>query len=345
MIQRTPVRIEVHSSSEVPSWQEAMATAVTDPAELLQRLDLDPGLLPGAREGHALFAVRVPEPYLDRIKQGDARDPLLLQVLPQLAEGWNAPGFTADPLEEISNSEGNGMIRKYRSRALLVLTGACAINCRYCFRRHFPYGENHLQASQWQGALDILRTDREINEVILSGGDPLAMNDRLLGRLVAELEAIPHLKRLRLHTRLPAVIPQRVNRDLLTWLEGTRLQTVVVFHINHPQEIDGRVAEAAKALRAAGATLLNQSVLLKDINDQVETQVALSERLFDAGILPYYLHAFDPVAGAAHFAVSDDRGRALMRELLDRLPGYLVPRLVREVPGAGSKWPLDLGLI
>lgn len=345
MIQPTPVRIEVHSDSELPRWQAALAQAVTDPAELLRRLALDPQLLPGARAGQTLFPLRVPEPYLQRIRPGDAQDPLLLQVLPQLAETWTVPGFSADPLAEADNSRGDGIIRKYRSRALLILTGACAINCRYCFRRHFPYADNHLQPAQWQSALATLAGDPQINEVILSGGDPLAMNDRILSRLVSELEAIPHLKRLRLHTRLPVVIPQRVDERLLGWLSNTRLQTVVVLHINHPREIDAAVTGAMGALRSAGATLLNQSVLLKGINDRVETLAALSEALFEAGILPYYLHAFDPVAGASHFAVTDNQGRALMRQLLTQLPGFLVPRLVREIPGANSKWPLDLGLI
>lgn len=344
MIQRTPVRIEVHSDSELPRWQHTLANAITDPTELLTLLQLDPELLSGAQAGHSLFPVRVPEPYWRRIVPGDAQDPLLLQVLPQLAEDHTEPGFVTDPLAELEHSRGNGIIRKYRSRALLVLTGACAINCRYCFRRHFPYGDNRLQPAHWDAALESLRNDRDINEVILSGGDPLAMNDRLLRRLVRELEAIPHLRRLRLHTRLPVVIPARVNAELLGWLSATRLQTVTVLHVNHPHEIDGQVVEAMRALKAAGSTLLNQSVLLKNINDDADTLVALSEALFAAGVLPYYIHAFDPVQGAAHFAVSDDRGRQLMRTLLDRLPGFLVPRLVREVPGAGSKWPLDLGL-
>lgn len=344
MIQRTPVRIEVHNDSELPRWQQTLAQAITNPADLLSRLNLPLSLLPGAREGHALFPIRVPEPYWRRIRPGNSRDPLLLQVLPQLAETQAEPGFIDDPLNEINHSHGDGIIRKYRSRALLILTGACAINCRYCFRRHFPYADNRLQPSQWEAALDTLRADPAINEVILSGGDPLAMNDRLLTRLVQELETIPHLRRLRLHTRLPVVIPHRVDSNLLAWLSGTRLQTVVVLHINHPQEIDIDVKRAMQAFKGAGTTLLNQSVLLKNINDDVDTLALLSETLFDASILPYYIHAFDPVSGAAHFAISDDRGRALMRGLLEALPGYLVPRLVREVPGAASKWPLDLGL-
>lgn len=344
MIQRTPVRIEVHSDGGLPRWQRTLANAITDPADLVARLQLDRTLLAGAEAGHRLFPIRVPEPYWRRMKSGDAQDPLLLQVLPQIAEGQPTPGFIADPLGEAAASAGTGVIQKYRSRALLMLTGACAINCRYCFRRHFPYADNRLQPAHWQAALDVLRQSPEINEVILSGGDPLAMNDRLLGRLVQELETIPHLRRLRLHTRLPVVIPGRVDSALLGWLGGTRLQTVTVLHINHPREIDADVTAAMQALKGSGTTLLNQSVLLRGINDRADILVDLSEALFEAGILPYYLHAFDPVDGAAHFAVSDDRGRELIRELLAELPGFLVPRLVREVPGATSKWPLDLGL-
>ncbi|MAL97535.1 MAG: EF-P beta-lysylation protein EpmB [Alteromonadaceae bacterium] len=344
MIQRTPVQIEVHSDSSLPRWQHTLANAITDPLALLRQLDLDPALLAGAELGHRLFPLRVPEPYWRRIHPADPQDPLLLQVLPQLAETRAETGFTEDPLAEATFSQGDGIVRKYRSRALLLLTGACAINCRYCFRRHFPYDQNRLQPADWSRTLDILASDPDINEVIFSGGDPLAMNDRVLARLVRELEAIPHLRRLRIHTRLPVVIPRRIDAALLDWLSATRLQPVVVLHVNHPREIDGDVIEAVSALRRAGATLLNQSVLLRSVNDDAETLAALSERLFEAGVLPYYLHAFDPVAGAGHFAVTDDHGRMLMRDLLERLPGFLVPRLVRESPGASSKWPLDLGL-
>ncbi len=223
---------------------------------------------------------------------------------------------------------------------LLIASPACAINCRYCFRRHFPYQEHAPSRAQWQEALGYIRQDSAIREVILSGGDPLAANDRQLSWLVAQLEEIPHVQRLRLHTRLPVVIPDRVDDQLLRWLGNTRLQKVMVLHINHANEIDQAVVAACSRLKQAGVTLLNQSVLLRDINDDVTTTATLSERLFEAGILPYYLHAFDPVQGAAHYDVTDERAKALVRQLLEHLPGFLMPRLVREVPGRMSKTPL-----
>lgn len=223
---------------------------------------------------------------------------------------------------------------------LLIASPTCAINCRYCFRRHFPYQENSPSRAQWQATLDYLREDASIHEVILSGGDPLAASDRQLAWLVARLEEIPHLKRLRIHTRLPVVIPARIDEALLDWLGSTRLQKVVVLHANHAQEIDEHVAAACKRLTASGVTLLNQSVLLRGVNDSVAALAALSERLFETGVLPYYLHVLDPVSGAAHFDVADEEARSLVEALRDRLPGFLMPRLVREVPGAASKTPL-----
>ncbi|MFE8072184.1 EF-P beta-lysylation protein EpmB [Marinobacteraceae bacterium S3BR75-40.1] len=344
MIQRTPARIEAQEQNTTPRWQQALARAITDPRELLARLQLPDALLPGAEDGQRLFPIRVPEPFLQRMEAHNPDDPLLRQVLPLQAESQPAAGFVIDPLQEQSQAHGNGLIRKYRSRALLVLTGACAVNCRYCFRRHFPYNDYRLQPSDWEPALEVLRQAPEINEVILSGGDPLAMNDRLLARLVAQLETIPHIRRLRLHTRLPVVIPQRVDDSLFKWLAASRLQKIVVLHINHAREIDASVREAVQRLRDAGATLLNQSVILQGVNDSVAALSELSDALFDAGVLPYYLHAFDPVAGAAHFAVSDEHARTLVRQLHGVLPGYLVPRLVREIPGEASKSPLDLGM-
>ncbi|MDX5299490.1 MAG: EF-P beta-lysylation protein EpmB [Gammaproteobacteria bacterium] len=353
MIPRTPALIEVRDvdASEIPlhltaepRWQRLLADAIEDPAELLRRLDLPESLLEGAQAGARLFRQRVPAPFIARMQPGNPQDPLLRQVLPLHAETETTTGFVTDPLGEIPRSSNHGIIRKYRSRALLVLTGACAVNCRFCFRRHYPYQEFHWQRTTQDQALAQIAADPDINEVILSGGDPLASNDRQLAQLVSALDRIPHLRRLRIHTRFPVVIPQRVDDALLDWLRKTRLQTIIVLHVNHPQEMDEALASAAARLRDAGATLLNQSTLLGGINDQVDTLVQLSETLFARGILPYYLHAFDPVAGAAHFAVSDERARELARGLLEHLPGYLVPRLVREVPGASSKWPLDLGL-
>jgi len=344
MIQRTPARIEAHlCDQEYRSWQQLLSASVTSPEELLRRLDLPEDLwLAGARQGHRLFPIRVPEPFLARMERGNPADPLLRQVLPLADETGHAPGFVNDPLREAGAIPTTGLIRKYRSRALLMVTGQCAVNCRYCFRRHFPYDEQRLGRDDRQSVIDTLSASPEINEVIFSGGDPLAVNDRLLAQWASAISGIPHVRRLRLHTRLPVVIPQRVCDELLKWLSTTPLQVVIVLHINHPAEIDTPTRRALGYLRAAGATLLNQSVILRGVNDRASVLEALSESLFDAGVLPYYLHAFDPVAGAHHYDVPDHEAKSLVRELLERLPGFLVPKLVREEPGKDSKTPINL---
>lgn len=344
MIQRTPALVEAHPVDiSEQGWQQLLRDCTTTPEALLESLGLDPDRwLAGATVGHRLFPIRVPQPYLDRIEYGNAQDPLLRQVLPLADEAHLVPGFVRDPLEEKAATPTPGLIQKYRSRALLMITGQCAINCRYCFRRHFPYDEHRLSPEERAQAIDLLQNAPEVNEVIFSGGDPLVANDRLLSRWADELAGIPHLKRLRIHTRLPVVIPQRINDALLEWLNRSRLQKVIVLHVNHPNEIDRPVKEALALLKSTGATLLNQSVILRGVNDNADTLSHLSEALFEAGVLPYYLHAFDPVEGAHHFEVSDNDTRKLMRALLERLPGFLVPRLVREVPGKMSKTPLDL---
>jgi EF-P beta-lysylation protein EpmB len=273
------------------------------------------------------------------MRPGDPRDPLLLQVLPVAAELRPARGYAGDPLQEAAVSPRPGVLHKYPGRTLLLLTGACGVHCRYCFRRHFPYAE-HAMRSAWPRAIDYLAGDPSVHEVILSGGDPLVLPDEPLGALAAELAAVPHLQTLRVHTRLPVMLPERVDAGLLGWLGGTRLRTVVVLHANHPAELDEEVAAAVGKLRSAGATVLNQTVLLAGINDDADTLCALSRRLFACGVLPYYLHLLDRVAGAAHFAVPAPRARRLARTVRERLPGYLVPRLVREVPGAPCKLPV-----
>jgi len=230
-----------------------------------------------------------------------------------------------------------GVLHKYHGRVLLMATGACAVHCRYCFRRHFPYAEANPVVDRWRQALDYIAGDDSIAEVILSGGDPLSMSDRRLADLTRRLDAIPHLRRLRLHTRLPIVLPERVNDELLDWLGATRLKTAVVVHANHANEIDSSVIAALSRLKASGAELLNQSVLLRGVNDSTEALMALSEKLFEAGVLPYYLHLLDKVQGAAHFEVEETAARCLMAELSRQVPGYLVPRLVREIPGAPGK--------
>ncbi len=348
MITRSPVVLQRQATSQpdtvpliLPSaWQAQLSDAIRDPGELCRRLGLDDGWLPGAERGHTLFEVRVPEAFLARMRHGDPDDPLLRQVLPLAAEGEVVPGYVADPLEEADHTPARGLIHKYAGRVLLIASPVCAVNCRYCFRRHFPYEQNAPSRSQWEASLEYLRADTSISEAILSGGDPLAASDRQLTWLVERLDTTPHLKRLRIHTRLPVVIPDRVDDALLGWLSATRLQKVVVLHINHANEIDDAVVAACARLKGAGVTLLNQSVLLRGINDSVDALATLSERLFEAGVLPYYLHVLDPVAGAAHFDVTDEEARELVAGLRETLPGFLMPRLVREIPGEASKTPL-----
>jgi len=325
-------------------WQKLWRDAVSDPRELLCLLDLAhraDELLAGSDSG---FPLRVPRGFVARMRRGDATDPLLLQVLVQAAELVEVPGFTRDAVGDLDARVGHGVLHKYEGRALLVATGSCAIHCRYCFRRHFPYAEETAAANRWQAALDRVRADTSIEEIILSGGDPLSLSTGKLAELTDALAAIGHVKRLRIHTRLPVVLPERIDSAFLDWLAGLSLQRVVVLHANHANEIDASVAAACADLRGAGATLLNQSVLLRGVNDAADALAALSERLIACGVLPYYLHQLDRVAGAAHFEVPDSRALALVDELAARLPGYLVPRLVREVAGAPAKMPVvDVG--
>lgn len=319
-----------------PAWQAEMKRAIRSLPELAQRLGLDPGWAPEITAAEA-FPVFVPEPYLARIEHGNPQDPLLRQVLPVAAEDDAAAGFVADPLNERGATLAPGILRKYRSRALLVVTGACAIHCRYCFRREFPYGEGPRGVEAWEPALELVAADPEINEVLLSGGDPLTLADTTLRRLGDRLDEIATLKRLRIHTRLPVVIPSRTTDQLVGWLAESRLQPWMVIHANHPRELDGPVLAGLRRLREAGVQLLNQSVLLRGINDDEATLIELSERLLDGGVLPYYLHQLDPVRGAAHFEVSMARGRELIAAMRAALPGLGVPRYVQERSGEPSK--------
>ncbi|MDH5512314.1 MAG: EF-P beta-lysylation protein EpmB, partial [Gammaproteobacteria bacterium] len=275
--------------------------------------------------------------FVARMRQGDPHDPLLRQVLPLAEECLTQEGFSADPVGDIAAMAAPGVLHKYQGRVLLTVTGACAVHCRYCFRRHYPYADANPAADQWRAALEYIGHDDSITEVILSGGDPLTQSDRRLSQLVRSLERIPHVRRLRLHTRVPVVLPDRVNEELLAWIRRVRFKTTIVLHVNHAQEIDASVRSAAGALKASGVELLNQSVLLRGVNDSAKTLATLSEQLFEAGVLPYYLHMLDRVQGAGHFEVSETVARSLMRELGKRLPGYLVPRLVREIPGMPGK--------
>ncbi|MFJ5160761.1 EF-P beta-lysylation protein EpmB [Pantoea sp. NPDC088449] len=325
-------------------WLQQLADVVTEPAELLQLLSLDQhaNLAAGA-DARKLFALRVPRAFIARMKPGDATDPLLLQVLTSRQEFIDAPGYSTDPLDEQS-SVVPGLLHKYRNRALLLVKGGCAVNCRYCFRRHFPYQDNQGNKRNWQAAIDYIAAHPELDEIIFSGGDPLMAKDHELAWLVTALEKIPHLKRLRIHSRLPVVIPARITEGLCQILAETRLQVLMVSHINHAQEIDDELRHGMQMLKRAGVMLLNQSVLLRGVNDNAQILANLSNALFDAGILPYYLHVLDKVQGAAHFFVSDEEARTLVRQLLAKVSGYMVPKLAREIGGEPSKTPLDLQL-
>jgi len=281
------------------------------------------------------FPLLVPRGFVARIAKRDPRDPLLLQVLPRSLEAEAVEGFTADPVREHGLADG-GVIEKYPGRALLIASGACPIHCRYCFRRAFPYAEQLAARGGWDAAVEALRARPDLREAILSGGDPLSLTNRRLGELVAKIETTS-VRTLRIHTRFPIVVPERVDAGLLDLLGSTRLATVIVVHCNHANELDDAVGGALRALRGRVGALLNQSVLLQGVNDSLEALTALSERLFACGVLPYYLHLLDAVAGAAHFDVDASVGRDLVAQLRARLPGYLVPRLVRETPGQLSK--------
>jgi EF-P beta-lysylation protein EpmB len=328
------------STTTTPSpkldWQQELIQAVTDPRELCRLLELNPET---QISGKALanFPLKVPRSFIARMEKGNPADPLLLQVLPLPLEDEDSPAYSEDPLREEKVNPVSGLLHKYHGRVLLTLTGVCAINCRFCFRRHFPYAENNPSQQGWEKAFTYIKNDTTIQEVILSGGDPLLLNDRLLKTFTDQLSTISHVKRLRIHSRVPIVLPERITEEFVAWLSGLPLKAILVTHCNHPQEISPTVSLAMQTLKQAGVLLLNQAVLLKGINDQVETLVALSEALFAAGIQPYYLHLLDKVQGAAHFDSDLSEAKKLYRELSHRLPGYLLPKLAQENPGEGAK--------
>jgi EF-P beta-lysylation protein EpmB len=325
---------------QTETWQEALKNVIRSPEELFKLLELDPALLPAAHLAGQDFALRVPREFAQRMEPGNLNDPLLRQVLPIGDELLATPGYSHDPLAENAANPHPGLVHKYQGRVLLVVTGSCAINCRYCFRRHFPYADNRPSRAQWQQALDYIRREPSIREVIFSGGDPLNAPDATLTWLTDEISNIEHITRLRVHTRLPVVLPARITDECLAWLARPRFSNTLVIHANHARELDASVERALIRLREAGVTLLNQTVLLRGVNDSTEALTALSERLFSCGVLPYYLHLLDKVAGAAHFDVSESRARHLHQTLRHSLSGYLVPKLVREIPGEPSKTPL-----
>lgn len=318
-------------------WQTELANLITDPKKLLQELNLTSFFNASEVAQIEAFPLRVTQDFLARMQKGNPRDPLLLQVLPQLIEQKKVAGFDEDPLQEKQFNPVPGLLHKYHGRVLITLTGSCAIHCRYCFRRHFPYQENNPGKSGWKKLWEYISNDPSIHEVILSGGDPLLLNDKVLQQFTTQLSMIKHITRLRIHTRLPIVLPSRIDNALFSWIEATNIPIVMVVHVNHPNEISHDLQNRLLTLKKRCHYLLNQSVLLKDINDNVETLVTLSEKLFVCGISPYYLHVLDKVAGAAHFAVDEDEIVKLYHALAMRLPGFLVPKLVREEAGKGAK--------
>ncbi|WP_283131532.1 EF-P beta-lysylation protein EpmB [Enterovibrio norvegicus] len=338
-----PDIITRNASPVEQNWIKEIANAVSDPQILLQQLDIEPTPWMSGFSARALFSQRVPQSFIARMEKGNPNDPLLRQVLPVVEEFDEAEGFTTDPLEEQDN-DVPGLLHKYKNRVLMIVKGGCAVNCRYCFRRHFPYQDNKGSKETWRETIAYLQDHPEVDEVILSGGDPLMAKDHELKWLVEAIEAVPHIRKLRIHTRLPVVIPSRITTALTQLLKETRLKVILVTHINHANEINDELRHSMAILRQANVTLLNQGVLLKGVNDSVDSLKNLSNTLFDSGILPYYLHVLDRVKGAAHFLVSDDEARSLMAGLIKEVSGYLVPKLTREVGGKASKTPLDLHL-
>ena len=323
------------ASGQTNSWQQQLQNLITDPRELAELLQIPlDALSPQAAEQ---FPLRLPRAMLSKIEAGNIHDPILRQFLPAPSELVPAPGYSLDPLAEQDANPVPGLIHKYQGRVLLTAAGHCAVNCRYCFRRHFNYSDNRLSGHYFQAVLDYINSDSSINEVIFSGGDPLVVSNRQVQEWITALEAISHINRIRIHSRVPVVIPERLDAQLAELLTQSRLQAVLVIHSNHPKELDADLTQALGRLRSGGVHLLNQSVLLKGVNDNADTLINLSNRLFEMGVLPYYLHLLDPVAGAANFFVDDKEALNLHKQLLAALPGYLVPKLVRELAHEPSK--------
>jgi EF-P beta-lysylation protein EpmB len=318
-------------------WKAELSHCVSSIDELLNQLGLTPEDLNATEQAASGFPIKVPQPFVQLMEYGNSNDPLLKQVLPVKSELEIDSHFNTDPVDESNFNPVSGIVHKYRSRVLMIISPNCAVNCRYCFRRHFPYDENRQSKQQWLKALDYLKTKPEINEVIYSGGDPLAANDNFLRWLTGEIESIKHIKRLRIHTRLPVVIPSRIDDQLLNWLGNTRLKPTFVLHINHANEISTELSQGVDRLNKAGIKVLNQSVLLRGVNDSSQKLVDLSEKLFEAGIMPYYLHMLDPVQGASHFDVSKDHAVKIFSQIQAELPGFLVPKLVQERAGESAK--------
>jgi len=322
---------------ENPVWQRSMQNAVRSVAELLDCLDLVPEDFPSPIDLDNPFPLFVPREFIARMQPGNPMDPLLLQVLPTIEERVPTPGYLKDPVGDEFVERAPGLLHKYTSRVLMIASGVCAVHCRYCFRRHFPYDESPKSNDQWQKGLELIANDPSIHEVILSGGDPLSLGNQRLRGLGNALESIQHVQRLRIHTRFPVMIPHRIDRAFCDWLDSSRLTSWIVLHINHANEVDGALIQAIHAMKRTGASVLNQAVLLRGINDSVALQRDLCERLVDVGVQPYYLHQLDHVDGAAHFETQSLLGEQIIDELRKLLPGYAVPRLVREIAGEPHK--------
>ncbi|PID42820.1 MAG: EF-P beta-lysylation protein EpmB [Gammaproteobacteria bacterium] len=330
----------IDSSIEGPQWKKILSDSLDTPEKLADYLEFSAETrlsLLSISGKLAQFPLRVPKPYADRMAKGDLNDPLLRQVLPDARELSSSTGYSTDPLEEKNANLIPGLLHKYKSRALLILNGSCPVHCRYCFRRNFPYKDNRNAANDWSNAIRYIASDSAINEVILSGGDPLTYPDKYLRSLTDQLTVLPNIKRIRIHTRFPVVIPERVDQGLLRWLTEVQTRKIMVLHINHPNELDHNLSKALLDLKETDTLLLNQAVLLKGINDSAKVQANLCESLFDAGVLPYYLHLPDKVTGTAHFDLDESAAKAVIHDMRARLPGFLVPRLAREIPGKPSK--------
>ncbi|WP_420826833.1 EF-P beta-lysylation protein EpmB [Chromatium okenii] len=315
-------------------------SAITAVTELLAALELKPADIPDLDPDPSPFCLLVPREFVALMQPGNPHDPLLRQILPLRSEERRVAGYVTDPVNDTAALHAPGLLHKYNGRALLLTTAACALHCRYCFRRHLQPATLGMSTRHHALAIAQIAQDSSLTEVILSGGEPLLLDDAQLEILLAQLAAIPHLRRVRIHTRLPTLLPTRITPQLCAMLSNSRLTPALVLHVNHAQELGSAAAAALQKLRHAGIAVFNQSVLLRGVNDDCAVLAQLSERLFECGAVPYYLHQLDPVAGAAHFQVSDVTARQLLERLRAQLPGYLVPRLVREIPGAAAKYPL-----
>ncbi|VAW56442.1 Lysine 2,3-aminomutase [hydrothermal vent metagenome] len=323
------------------NWQQQLSQAITEPHQLFQALKLNKQDFPNHESANQQFSLKVPYAYLNKMEKGNPLDPLFLQVMAQSQEMHQVEGYVHDPVGDLNANKSPGLLHKYQGRVLLITTGVCAVHCRYCFRRHFPYQQQQAGRDQWSQAINYIQQDNSIKEVILSGGDPLVLSDDKLSSLITQLEAIPHLTRLRIHSRLPVVLPDRITDQFINRLKNSRFNVCLVIHANHANEITHAEKDIFNQLKQANVYLLNQAVLLYGINHKIQQQIDLSEALYNAGVLPYYLHLLDPVQGAAHFDVNLKQAQNLITQMQNQLPGFLVPKLVREISGETSKTPAN----